>query len=254
MLGYGVTVKGLVSDRARALIKLGKPEYLGVGSVADLFHYTQDMGKAVGIQAGSLLGRKQKKLEKEGLNEEERGLLGPEIEPLASSYNEYRKEMETINKIVHPFNGADQLQGSEQIGEGLAKNFVRIGHTAKKLDIDISLQRSGKILGQIPDIAAGVQNWRNWLEGSVEELLENVEGEIKDQLRTWVIGRLVPLAYWRVNLPKTQAKAKNRGTWGGQRTWRESSKDLPPGWKGVMGTWPICTTPIEGYLQNGWKF
>ena len=66
MLSYGVRVKGLVSDRARALVKLGKADYLNVASMADLFHFAQDIGKAAGMKIGSTLSRTQKKLKKEG--------------------------------------------------------------------------------------------------------------------------------------------------------------------------------------------
>ncbi len=37
-----MTIKGLVSDRAQALVKLGTEDYLGVCSMPDLFHFCQE--------------------------------------------------------------------------------------------------------------------------------------------------------------------------------------------------------------------
>jgi hypothetical protein len=45
-------VSSIVSDRARALIKLGTSDYLNVISIPDLFHFTQDFGKLGGLQIG----------------------------------------------------------------------------------------------------------------------------------------------------------------------------------------------------------
>ncbi len=203
-------VKGLVSDRAVALVKLGKPDYLDVASMADLFHFAQDMAKAAGMKIGSSLSRIQKQLKKEGLKEGEKVLLGEKMNTLLASHNKYRQEIETINKTVHPFDKDNQLQGAGEIEKELTKSFVRIGHIAGELAIDISTQRSSKILHQIPDIAAGVQGWQNWLKESMEKLLINEGGQIKEQLRTWIVGCLMPLAYWQINLPKTQSRKKNK--------------------------------------------
>ena len=52
VLSWGVEVKGLVSDRASALVKLGKSDYLDVWSMPDLFHFMQDINKSVGLQIG----------------------------------------------------------------------------------------------------------------------------------------------------------------------------------------------------------
>jgi len=50
--GYGLKVKKLVSDRASALVELGKSEYFGVGSMPDLFHFNQPFAQSLGAAIG----------------------------------------------------------------------------------------------------------------------------------------------------------------------------------------------------------
>jgi hypothetical protein len=59
-LGPAVEVKYLVSDRAKALVKLAL-EGLGCRSVPDLFHALRDLGKHVGAH----LGRQMSQLEQQ---------------------------------------------------------------------------------------------------------------------------------------------------------------------------------------------
>jgi len=50
----------LVSDRAKALIKLGKTEYLQAFSFPDLFHFMQDISRSVGAPLYSQLAKVHK--------------------------------------------------------------------------------------------------------------------------------------------------------------------------------------------------
>jgi len=45
---FGLKVRHLVSDRVKALIQLGNPEYLGVHSMPDLFHFNQTLARRAG--------------------------------------------------------------------------------------------------------------------------------------------------------------------------------------------------------------
>jgi hypothetical protein len=62
VLSWGMKVKSIVSDRAKALIKLGDSDYLNVISIPDLFHFTQDFGKMAGLQIGRKRAAAKKKL------------------------------------------------------------------------------------------------------------------------------------------------------------------------------------------------
>ncbi len=62
-LGTGVQVKYLVSDRAKALVKLAL-EGLDCPSIADLFHGLREISKHVGCQLGRQLHRVETQLTK----------------------------------------------------------------------------------------------------------------------------------------------------------------------------------------------
>jgi hypothetical protein len=62
-LGPAVEVKYLVSDRAKALVKLAL-EGLGCRSVPDLFHALRDLGKHVGAHLGRQMSQLEQQLPK----------------------------------------------------------------------------------------------------------------------------------------------------------------------------------------------
>lgn len=200
-----MAAKGLVSDRARALVKLGKAAYLGVGSSADLFHFTQDLGRAAGCKIGLSCARKQKQLNKEGLSSEERQELAAQLEGLQAKKEQYRQQIEQINKAVHPFGEGDQLQKPAEVEKRLTHSFSAIGKLAKGLGIDIPTATGAKILAQIPDIAAGVGRWQQWAE---EEINEQAAGQ-SPQYRAWLEKAVLPYAYWQAHLGKVPTRKRD---------------------------------------------
>ncbi len=51
-LNWGIEVRGIVSDRAKVLVKLGESDYLDAFSMPDLFHFIQEISKVCGLQLG----------------------------------------------------------------------------------------------------------------------------------------------------------------------------------------------------------
>ena len=202
----GLQVKGLVSDRAKALVKLGGRPYLNTVSMADLFHFCQDFGRAVGCKISLDLARIQKQLDKEGLKEEDKGELVLQLERLQGKREQYRAQIEQINKTVHPFNESNELQSGEEIQKGLTRSFTAISHIADDLEIDIGLAKAAKILNQIPDIAAGVVGWQEWLRTEMGEQTLDKTPEYSQ----WLEKALLPYAYWQVHLTKVSGKKQDR--------------------------------------------
>jgi hypothetical protein len=89
VLSWGMKVKSIVSDRAKALIKLGDSDYLNVISIPDLFHFTQDFGKMAGLQIGRKRAAAKKKFE-EAVGAKEK--LKEEFEKIDEVYQKYRNE------------------------------------------------------------------------------------------------------------------------------------------------------------------
>ena len=199
-------VKSLVSDRARALVKLGQASYLQVHSTADLFHFCQDIGKVLGTKIGLAIRRIITQLTKEGLTGEEKQELETQLSQMQIQKQAYRQQIEQINKTVHPFDEADHLQYGQEVETRLTHCFTALSAIAQKLDIDITLPKASKILKQIPDIAAGIDSWQEWLS---EEMKEQTVGK-STLYRAWVEKAVLPYAYWQVHLTKVPRRKKDR--------------------------------------------
>jgi len=151
VLSWGMQVTGVVSDRAKALVKLGETTYLGVVSMPDLFHFTQDFGKLIGLQLGKKRVQALKSLQQ--ANEEEKVALKLAFEKVEESYQKYRQQIQQINKTIHPFNEQDEWQKKGAVEKGLLQCFTAIGKLAIPLGIDLAVGKAAKIMNQIEPIS-----------------------------------------------------------------------------------------------------
>ena len=196
----------LVSDRAQALIKLGKAAYLNVISIPDLFHFVQDISRAIGCR----IGRKRKHLQGKWSkceDDQQKGELKIELDELIQDQKSYRKQIEQINKTVHPFDSQDEWQSKAEVEKSLLHCFRKISSIGQALKIDITLEKASKIYNQIPDIAHSIQAWKESIQEQIQEwvLLKS----IPTLHRQWFEKYALPYAYWQVHFNKTQAKARD---------------------------------------------
>lgn len=207
MLNWGVQVAGLTSDRARSLVKLGKEQYLNVASMPDLFHFAQDISKAVGCRVGQKKAQLQRKRDK-CTDAEQKAKVEIELAKVIESQQDYRQQIEQVNKTVHPFDSTDEWRPKGQAEKRLLQCFRKIAGIATGLGIEIAVDKAAKILNQIPDIAAGIQAWQERIQ---EELREWAQTKAVPSLqRQWVEKCALPYAYWQLQLNKTQAKARDK--------------------------------------------
>lgn len=207
MLDWGVKVAGLTSDRARPLVKLGKEQYLNAASMPDLFHFARDISKAAGCRIGQKKAQLQKKRDK-CTDAEQKTEVETELAKAIESQQDYRQQIEQVNKTVHPFDSTGEWRPKGQAEKKLMQCFRKIASIAAGLGIEIAAGKADKILNQIPDIAAGIQAWR---EGIQEELREWAQAKAVPSLqRQWVEKCALPYAYWQLQLNKTQAKARDK--------------------------------------------
>jgi len=199
-------IRGLVSDRATALVKLGKAEYLDVFSMPDLFHFMQDLGKMAGLQIGKKRQQAVKNLStaKPCEKKEARQVF----EQVEQVYQSYRGMVRQINKTVHPFDGEDHWVEQANVEKGLLHCLTAIGKLAKQLDVNVAVEKASKVLAQISPIAQGVQTW-------VVQAKTEIQGWADQQIITraeqlWITQCLMPLAYWQIQLVKTQPKSRNQ--------------------------------------------
>lgn len=197
---------GVVSDQAKALVKLSTASYLNVNRLPDLFHFMYEIGNLVGCR----IGLKKRKLEKKWrtcTDKVAKTKLKIELSILEASQLLYRKSQEQINKTIHPFGETDVWQNSSEIEQKLLHNFTCIGRIANELSIKVDINKAAKITAQIPAIAHGVENW---IVAAKKELASWVdEHKILPAHRSWFETKVLPLVYWKMHLSRTPAKARN---------------------------------------------
>jgi hypothetical protein len=203
---YGIQAKGLVSDRASALIKLGESGYLNVISMPDLFHFNQDISKAMGLQIGKKREAAKKAMQSaKACCKEKSEQAFEQIERLAKSYT---KQSERINKTVHPLNQKDEWTNQAAIEKSLLHCLTSMAKLAGELKIEVAIKKIEKVLVQISPIAKGLQGWIEWTKSELAQWVK--EQQIQERERQWIVRCAFPYVYWKIQLTKTQAKLRYR--------------------------------------------
>ena len=206
VLRWGMEVTGIVSDRAKALVKLGESGYLDVISIPDLFHFTQDLGKLVGLQIGKKRAQAKKALA--SASESEKEVITADFIQTDKVYQKYRQQIQQVNKTIHPFNEQDEWQGQGAVEKGLLRCFTAIGGLAPQLGIDLAVAKGIKIMNQIAPISQGVETWVAKAKLQLSDWVKTQRiNEIEKQ---WLISCALPYVYWQIQLDRTQAKLRNQ--------------------------------------------
>ena len=193
-----------VSDRASALLKVAKVDYLGTFSMPDLFHFMQDLGRSVGGRLGLQASHARKKLIKISCESVDYDLLKQDLIRKEARLKEYKSHREGINKDVHPFDENDEWTTSDGLKTRLNVGFTKIRLLAKEADVQITLEKGAKILNQITPIAQGVAYWVKWMGIQIGQL------DLSINEKKWLERSLLPYAYWQVHYRKTTTKKKNK--------------------------------------------
>jgi hypothetical protein len=215
MTRVGLELKYLVSDRAKALIKLAL-HGLGCPSVPDLFHALRDLAKVLGVSLGLKLAQVEEKLtqarQQLGVLEakghdphvQRRWLahLNAQAEGLRADQATYQRTLHQASQAVHPFTLADsQAQSSAQVESRLHQavatlNTLHASHTARDHPAAVR-----KFQRQIPGLAAPVDAW--WL--GVEHRLAPLA--LDEPTQSWFQQQLLPVVYWQTQVEKTKTPA-----------------------------------------------
>ena len=219
-MGQGLSIKSLVSDRAKALIQLAV-KGLDCLSLPDLFHAMRCLSRAIGSRLGGKLARTKRQLQQAQRQRIELYLKGKPIPMklsqrlcwLQEQYNfiytgveSYRHILHQISLIVHPFavNGSG-FQTTVDVAKALRELLpilAALGQTYQLSKIQTALEQfSHQILG----IAAGINFWWQSIEQSL--LLEEVDLVTEN----WLLGSLLPEVYWLSQLSGDQESSFKRG-------------------------------------------
>jgi AcrR family transcriptional regulator len=159
-----VQVRYLVSDRAKALIKLAVAHF-GCRSIADLFHALHEIAKGFSFSIQTRLNQAQKKLEKadEALGaltpqsepwqqqNEQRQQLAQEVEKWQKVQEQYQGLMQQFSLSVHPFAVGDNApQSAASVEQHLKKTVAQL---------EALVQLNGKLGGWQKIHSISTQKW-----------------------------------------------------------------------------------------------
>jgi hypothetical protein len=211
----GLELRYIVSDRAKALIKLAL-KGLGCPSVPDLFHAVRDLAKVLGVSLSLKLAQVEEKvthaqqqlsvLEAKGhdTHVQQRLLahLSAQAEVLRADQATYQSTLQQASQAVHPFTLAEsKAQSSAQVESQLQQavatlDTLRASYTARDNQAAVL-----KFKRQIPGIAALVDAW--WL--GVEHRLAPLA--LDEPTQSWLQQQLLPVVYWQAQVEKTKTPA-----------------------------------------------
>lgn len=209
---FNVTFEYLVSDRAKALIKLAESG-IGCLSIPDLFHASNEIVKLFGIR----FNRKKESIHKklidailklELLKELSKDYTQQEIVVkhhkeefivIESGKDRYKKYLHYLSTSVHPF---DIENSSKQTSNDVINHLMTIIEDLKALqkeyEIEDTKNHISKFSKQVEAIASLIDAWWLWAEESFGN------EEISDEAKEWLLYYLLPLAYWNAQVAKTK--------------------------------------------------
>ncbi|MEO0013388.1 MAG: hypothetical protein RLZZ535_1777 [Cyanobacteriota bacterium] len=197
----GLKVKYLVSDRAKAIIRLALND-LGTNSISDLFHVLYDLNRSIGFELNCLGTRLEKQIQRALLNQSKLEII-QELEVkkqiLQESKATYNHCCYSISACLHPF---DINYHTVQTTALVEQSLEDIQATLQNIYITHKLQdpRNGirKLKNQIQSLSAIVDIWWSW----VDQCLTRQNSEVN--VRLWVREYLLPVVYWQQQSQRTK--------------------------------------------------
>src|SRR5712691_1164053 len=248
----GVGVLYLVSDRAKALIKLAE-KGLECVSIPDVFHLIHDLVKSYSLaicrplrQARQALHQARESLttcqashrssEEAQRAQAEVEACEAEVERWESVHSAYRHHLETVSLIVHPwrlFNSTPQTSQEVESRWHAAIDAIKAllethGLPAKKKAVE-------KVRKQLAGLSALVDFWWQRVWHEVQQVA------LTPMWQRWVDEQLLPLMYWqhqvaRTRCPRRKAKLLQaleavQDTFDRHPITRQLAPDVLEGWK-----------------------
>jgi hypothetical protein len=211
----GLKVHHFISDRAKALIKLGLDAF-GCKAGADIFHFQHEIGKWLGLGFGRMIQSSNEKLRnaKERLkslkncNADPEDIIKAEMEvgkteadrdAVQQEKDKYTKVQLLISKSVHAFSIDDNSRKtSAQVRGELQQQVNQFQILAAVNEIEDKKGTLDKVRKQIGDLASIVDVWWLWV-------LESLAGySLTKEEQDWLLYRLLPVIYWHHQMEKAQ--------------------------------------------------
>lgn len=198
-----VQVKYLVSDRAKALVKLALDE-LGCRSIPDLFHALLGLSRAIGtplvlqlshldkqcVQAQATLTQRQAQGQPTEAQHAFLAQLQAQLRLLKSTQTTYHHLLQQLSLCVHPFavDGGD-LQCATEVSASLQAHLQALTALTEQADLPKLPAAVREFSDQVSGLATVVHAWWTWVLQSLASHSQSPE------VNNWVLTCLLPLAY-----------------------------------------------------------
>ena len=197
----GLKIKYLVSDRAKAIVKLALND-LGTYSISDLFHVLYDLNRSIGFELNRVGTRLEKQILR-ALQDQSKPEIIKELElkkqTLQDSLMTYNHCCYGISSCLHPF---DINHHTIQTTEIVEFKLVNIQATLQNIYTNHRLQdpRNGirKLKNQIQSLSAVIDIWWSWVDQCL------AHSNCKVEIRCWVREYFLRVIYWQQQALRTK--------------------------------------------------
>jgi hypothetical protein len=213
---FGTEVLYLVSDRARALIKLASTG-LGCLSIPDLFHLSHDLAKGYSLAIFGRLRQAKGDLEqaKQQLETLQKNGQGDHVQvaqaqtrvaACATSVNHWqgvsrawRQHLSNLSRILHLWRLADSTrQTSKEVEEQLHVELLAIETLLETNGLPVKQDTLDKVRKQLAGISVLVDFWWQTVRQDLAQMVMTPRWE------QWAKDLLLPLMYWQEQLRRTR--------------------------------------------------
>jgi hypothetical protein len=213
---FGTAVLYLVSDRAKALIKLAQ-RGLDCLSIPDVFHLSHNLAKGYSLSIFGRLRQAKQALEhaKQGLEKVQKNAQGDPVQvaqalariaACATAVHHWqevgsawRQHLSNVSRILHPWRFADAIrQTSQAVEEQLGAELKAIETLLETHRLPLKQDTVDKVKKQLAGIAALVDFWWQTVGQDLTQLA------MTPRWTQWAEDVLLPLEYWHEQLRRTR--------------------------------------------------
>ena len=216
---FGTAVLYLVSDRAKALVKLAHTG-LGCLSIPDLFHLSHDLAKGYSLAIFGRLRQAKQALEQakqrlEALQacppaSEQAQQAQASVEACATSVKHwqdvrsaYRERLAKVSRIMHPWRLADATcQTSQAVERQLQAELQALETLLATNGLPVKKDTLDKVRTQRAGVSALVDFWWQTVRQDLAQIA------MTPRWTQWVEELLLPLMYWKEQLSRTRGPAQ----------------------------------------------
>ena len=223
----GIEVNHVISDRAKALIKMAVTGF-ECESGADVFHAQQDASRWLGARIGKRVSTAEKNLEaaKKAEGKVSKKVIGfkffslkvnklkaeKTLEQAKQAQSEYHDNLQGVGDEVHPFSLTDNsINDAEKVVQGLEIRVQAFEKIAKDQGIAENTKVTKKLRNQFQPLAVSISFWWFLVRETLQDL---VIDDVK--LEQWLTTTLLPVVYWHHKMQQTKShkvKEKYRQAW-----------------------------------------